>query len=424
MESPRKHLPLACLIFALGASFYFYEFLLQVAPNLIVPQLMRAFATSATGFGSLTTFYFIAYAFMQLPGGALLDRYGPRYLLTISATLCGAGTLLFSLSQYLLVAQIARFLTGSGSAFAFIGTLVLVARWFPRRYFAFLSGLTITIGMLGAVSGVTFLEPLRQHLHWRQMLMVVGVAGLLLAFLIYCIVRDFAPGTNTSKHKTRNIQEIREGFAHLLSSKDSWLVAIFGGLMFSPTVALGASWGINYLVQIYGVTRLQAGEVISLIFIGWAVGSPVVGAVSDRMKRRKPTMYIAAVAGLAISFLIIVLGTYLNLIALAGLLFLFGFCCSGFISAFALIRELQAPRHSGVALGFMNMMNSLGGAFLPLVIGLILDLNWSGKSANMLRVYSAHNYQIAMLSLPVCFVVALLILPFIKETYASFQHNA
>ena len=69
--SEKKLFLLACFILLLGTIFYFYEFLLQVSPNVMVPNLMHDFRVDATAIGNLTAFYFVAYACLQIPAGAL-----------------------------------------------------------------------------------------------------------------------------------------------------------------------------------------------------------------------------------------------------------------------------------------------------------------------------------------------------------------
>ena len=69
----------------LGASLYSYGFFQRVAPSVMVEDLMREFAVTAAVLGHLSAFYFYAYAGLQIPLGVLLDRLGPRRVMTASA---------------------------------------------------------------------------------------------------------------------------------------------------------------------------------------------------------------------------------------------------------------------------------------------------------------------------------------------------
>ena len=123
----------AYVIFFLASSFYLYEFVLQVAPSVMASPMMQTFHVSAEGFGVISAFYFYAYAPMQLPAGLLFDRYGPRKLMTAALMLCALGSFFFASTDSVITASMGRFLIGIGSAFSFIGVLVLASRWFPPQ---------------------------------------------------------------------------------------------------------------------------------------------------------------------------------------------------------------------------------------------------------------------------------------------------
>lgn len=119
------------ILFFLAASFYLYEFILQVAPSVMAESMMKTFGVTGQGFGVISAFYFYAYAPTQLPAGVLYDRYGPRKLMTFAIVLCAFGSAFFASTDSVFTACIGRFLIGIGSAFSFIGVLVLISRWFP-----------------------------------------------------------------------------------------------------------------------------------------------------------------------------------------------------------------------------------------------------------------------------------------------------
>ena len=110
----------AWLVCALGAVFYSYEYFLRISPSVMEHALRDHFNLSATGFGLLSAFYYYAYVPMQLPVGVLMDRFGPRRLLTIACLICVVGTFMFGDTVLFGVAAAGRFLVGLGSAFAFL----------------------------------------------------------------------------------------------------------------------------------------------------------------------------------------------------------------------------------------------------------------------------------------------------------------
>src|ERR1700730_15944572 len=92
----------AASIWGLAAVFYFYELVLLVSPSVMLNDLTLTFSTSAEQLGSLAAFYYYAYAAMQIPVGLLMDRFGPRILLTLAALFCALGCLIFGFAPNLL----------------------------------------------------------------------------------------------------------------------------------------------------------------------------------------------------------------------------------------------------------------------------------------------------------------------------------
>jgi MFS family permease len=83
----------------------------------------------------------------------MLDRFGPRRMLAVSAFLAALGSLSFSMAESLTPAYLGRALIGIGTAVTWVGALKLASMWFPPRRFALLTGLTMAGGMAGAVGG-------------------------------------------------------------------------------------------------------------------------------------------------------------------------------------------------------------------------------------------------------------------------------
>jgi MFS family permease len=166
----------------------------------------------------------------------------------------------------------------------------------------------------------------------------------------------------------------------------------------------------------YGITRPTAAGVISMLFIGWAIGGSLTGWVSDYFGKRLPPMIVGSIGAL-ISLCGILYVSHLSLIMMDILLFCFGLFSSGFLPSFSIVRETNSNENSATALGFMNMANMLGGAGLQPLIGLLLDFFWQGRMLDGVRVYSLTSYHIALTTLPVCIAIAILILPFIRETH-------
>lgn len=417
----QKQHSLAWVMWAIAASFYFYEFMLQVSPSVMVPELMRAFDISAQRLGDLASMYFFVYAPMQIPVGILLDRYGPRKLLILAVLSCAVSSVVFSQTQTYILALLARAFIGFGSAFAIVGAMKVISNWFLPNKFASLLGLVVMIGMFGAVSGQAPLAYSVNQVGWRHTMLGLGILGVGLAIVMFCVLRDHPNGKQTHHH-TDESDSIFAGLKIIVRSKQTWLASVYGSFMFAPTLAFAALWGVPYLHEAYHYEPSLAAFSVSLIFIGWAIGSPLVGLISDNLGRRKPTMYGGSFGAL-LTICIILYVPHLPLFILQFLLFCFGLFSSGFLMAFPIVKELNCPKHNATAMGFINTLNTLGGALLQPLIGYILDMFWQGNKIHGIPFYSSMDFKIALTALPVIILVAIIILPFIEETYCRQQKS-
>ncbi|OGV49030.1 MAG: MFS transporter [Legionellales bacterium RIFCSPHIGHO2_12_FULL_42_9] len=406
------------LVWGLGCLFYFYEFLLQVSLGVMSNELMRDFAVTSQTLGLLSGVYFYSYAGMQIPGGVLMDRFGPHRLLTIATAVCALSTLAFGLTDSFLTACIARLMIGFGSAFAAVGTFKLAANWFPAQRFAFMTGLTVTIGMLGAIGGEGPLALFIDYFGWRESMQILGAFGLIIALLISLIAKD-APGHSKailSKHAEENFLIV--SLLELIKNKQLWLVASYGGLMYMSTPVFCGLWGVPFLMYKLHLTKAIAANYVSLILVGWAIASPLWGLFSNRVGARKPPMLIGAVGALCTS-IVFIYAPLESGVLIQILLFAFGVFSSGFLPSFAAAKELCNKRYVATSLSFMNMMNMLGIALAQPLIGYILDRCWQGEIVDKVRVYPMEAYHIALIILPAGILIALLLLPFIKETHCQ-----
>jgi len=260
----------------LGASFYFYEYLLRVAPSVMTTDLMMSYHISAAALGNLTAFYYYIYSPMQLPVGVLMDRYGPRNLLTLAGLSCAVGIYLFASSYSLFVAEVGRFLVGFGSAFAFVGVLKLATIWLPPERFAMISGATMALGQVGAMTGAIALTSLVSHEGWKLASYFTAVAGVILTLLMYFIIRDRkaeeSSDQGATKQNTMTLKHVILGMFQLLRRPQIWINGLVGCLIYLPTSVFAELWGIPYLKVAYHFTGIQAASVISMIFLGWATG--------------------------------------------------------------------------------------------------------------------------------------------------------
>lgn len=402
------------LVWGLAASFYCYGFFQRVAPSVMVGELMVTFSVSAAALGNLSAFYFYAYASLQLPIGVMVDRWGARRMLVGAALLCGLGSLLFARADSLTMAYVGRLMIGAGAGFTWVGTLKLTSQWLPPKRFAMVSGMTLMLGMIGAIAGQAPLAAAVATFGWRDTLGAAALIAFALAVLIWFIVRDKAPD-HASPEMGSETLGLLQGLKETLKNRQTWYAAIYGGTMTASILAFAGLWGVPYMMQAYGLERTAAAASTSLMLVGWGIGAPLTGWISDHIRSRRLPMLVCSVVVLIV-FLILVYSPDLSLGAARTLLFLHGFFNGGMVICFAISREHNRPRQGGVTLGFVNMMVMASGAFFQPFIGWLLDVNWDGTTLEGVRVYSTQAYEMALLSLVACGVIAIVMALLVRET--------
>lgn len=416
----------------LAAAFYCYEYLLRITPGLMVPELQRAFSVhgrylDATMIGHLSAFYYYAYTPMQLPVGLLMDRYGPRRILTVSVVCCAIGAAVFASTNTWWIAAMARFSIGFGSAFAFVGVLKLASIWLPANRFAMVSGLTTTLGMIGAMLGGIVLTDMIQHIGWQDTMLYSSYIGFILVPVIWFVVRDApkeaypAPGTasfeNSDPSHTMNYDQLWKEISQSMINPQIWLNGIIGGLIMVPTMVFPELWGKSFLQVVHHFTPSQASRAVTLIFLGWAVGGPIAGLISDKIGRRKAPLTIGALlTALWLCIFLFVPG--LSIFQIRCLMFLIGLTSSVEVICFAIGRENCPTRLAGTVVAVTNFL-VVSFAFFQIAVAKILDSTWDGTMIDQTKIYSSANFQTAMLILPIALILAFCLTYFLKETYCQ-----
>ena len=417
MHSPSNtdHAPLLLPLFAwaTGAVFFFYAWVLRVAPSVMVEELMRDFAVGAGVLGHLSAAYFYGYAGMQIPVGLLLDRFGPRRLMTVAAVVCAGGCVLFATGGSLATVTAGRFLIGASAAFSLVGAMAIAGHWFPANRFAIFSGLAMAMGMAGGVFGQAPLRLAIEASDWRTTMLLLAAGGVAIAVAAWATVRDRQRGTGGMAH-------VLSGLGTVVRHRQTWLIALTGLGTSAPLLAFAGLWGVPFLETAYGMSRTSAATLTSAFFAGWGVGAPLLGWLSDRIGRRRDPLLI----GLALKTVALVALIYipdLPVPAVACLCFLVGLFGSAQILCFALVKENHTLALSGTAIGFLNGIITGAGALFQPLVGVLLDLAWTGETLLGARVYQANDYRVAFASLIACCIGGLLCLLAVRETYSRPQ---
>lgn len=412
----KKQAVIACIVCAVAAIFYCYEFVLRIIPGTLQSELSIAFGhISATTFGELSAFYYFAYSPMQLPVGLLMDRFGPRRLLTFACCCCAAGSFLFAHTASIPIASVGRFLVGFGSAFAFVGVLSLAVRWLPKRYFSLVAGLITTLSMFGVIYGEVKITELTETIGLPQVLFFMAIMGLVLTVIICLVVRDSPEGHVTQKHP---LPEFFKDVWDVLCSPQVWLIGVVGACLYTSLSVFGELWGKTYLEQAHHLTKSEAAKTISAVFLGWAVGAPIFGFLSDLSGRRVfPLVLGAVVSLLCISTILYYPGLPYFWLVIA--LFFYGVFSGTEIIVFIMAKENTAAKLSGTVFAAVNMIVTLGGVIFQPLVGKLLDAFGDAHPGVGQHVYKAVNYQVALSILPLSLILIMILAFFMKDFRAN-----
>ncbi len=402
----------AIVAFTLGTLFFGYAFVQRVSPSVMTSELMRDFAVGGAALGSLSAFYFYAYASIQLPVGMLTDHFGPRKLMSFAAALCALASVGFAFSDSVLTASLGRALIGGTVAFGFVGTLAIAGYWFKPAQYALLAGLLQTVGMGGAIFGQAPLRQMVESLGWRGTILVLALVALVIAVLLFWLV----PLRSSEQKQHRTQHGILKGLKAVTNNPQTWICSLIGFGMAATMLAFGGLWGVPWLNNVHGYTTTEAAAVTSMLFVGWAIFSPICGWASDRMGRRNIILMAGSITAL-IALAVLVFYTPDSTPLLMMLIFIIGAGGSAMTVCFGSVKELNDANYSSTSLGLMNMCIVGSGAVMQPLIGWLLDLNWSGEMLAGARVYSASNYTHAFSCLLLVNLMAFIAALFLRETH-------
>ncbi len=406
MDHRKYHPWLICFTVSL---FFLYVFLQMNALNAISVDLIKAYNLSNTGLGILSASYLLALALFFLPVGILLDHFSIRYMILIGMGLEILAVFLFAMAPNLLIAILARFVCGGIHALAFLACLRLASRWLPQRL-GLAIGMIVTIGMVGGLLAQLPFTLLLHILQWRWVFIVLGIIGIgfwgLFAFIIYD--NPSMPMADRPSHS------VLSELGQVITSSQNWLCALYASLLNLPLILLGALWGTLYLTHETGLNTTQAAWVLSMIYLGLMIGSPVVGWISDRIPSRKKPMILGALFSLILICLIF-FACHLSFYMLLILFLSLSVMTSAQVLSYPTISESNLPSVESTSLGFASIIIMGGGAVAQPLFGWLVEHG----VPSFQRIFGFNSYHAAFFIIPLGLLCSLIISTFIEETKAS-----
>src|SRR3954467_13583274 len=396
---------IAVIAWLVTAVYYFYQYILRSAPSVMMPQLSAGFGLSAAAVASLVGLFYYGYSPFSLVAGVAMDRLGPRRVVPFGAAAVGLGALLFATGNSSL-AGAGRFLQGAGGVFALVGAVYIASTYFPASRAATLIGATQMFGMAGGSAGQFVVGPMiAAGVVWSTFFVGMGILGLALSATLFVLLPEEQP-------KPRDHDAMKNAARSLLlvfRNPQSILCGIIAGLLFIPTTIFDMIWGVRYLQEARGLDYASAVMRSASVPLGWIVGCPLLGLLSDRLGGRKPVIASGALVLLACMAWILygrpnVVPPYLvGLVA--------GLASGAAMLPYTVIKEANPPEASGTATGVVNFLNFTFSALLGPVFGWVL-LSVSGGGTTM----TLEHYQTAFEPLLYGVAIAMVLTFFLKET--------
>ena len=400
-------------IFALAAAAFWLSFFHRVAPAAIAVELQQAFSIGGAMLGALAATYYVIYTVMQVPTGILNDTVGPRRVLAAGCLVAGAGSLLFGAAETVTAAVIGRTLAGLGVSVAFVSMLKLTADWFHERRFATMTGVGAMIGMTGALAAATPLAWISTIVSWRAVFAAAGIVSLLLAVVIWLIVRDRPDGEMAVAARppaAHDSPRWRAGLMLVARNPATWPCFWFGFGMSGSYMTFVGLWGVPYLMHGYGLSVVEATQHTSLMLICLAVSQGAIGALSDRIGRRRPLILASALAYFA-CWIAWLSGAAAITGASYAISVVMGLSVCGMTLSWACAKELNPPNYSGIAISVVNTSGFLAVGLLQPLVGWLLDRAAAGTA------YSGAHYVPGIALLTAFAAIALAGALFIRETH-------
>ncbi len=410
------------LIVCCGMLFYCFNYFLRVSPSVMQNELSQSFHITATQFGALAAFYYYAYTPMQIPAGMIYDKFGVRFVLCAACLIAVAGLSVFISAENYTMAATGRFMIGLGTAFAYIGTLKLASIWLPTNRFATVAGLTTAIGMTSGALAQKYLTHGVAFIGYKAALHGALLAGFILSTIIILLVRNRPKTLSNTANEMQtpmNIRQLLTALRHIFTNPQMWLIGIIGCLLYLPSSVFLDLWGIPYLKAVYQLTSDQAVTISSYTFYGWIISGPIIGAFSDKIKRRRmPLTFTGFFAAVLLCIVFYMPG--INISSLNLMFFMIGFCCGAHPLCFALGKESNPIQISGTSVAVTNMLIMAGGAIFQPIVGQLLDWHTTSPvGADGLPTYMSADYTFALSVIPIGVALGIFLSLFLKETYCE-----
>ena len=363
-------------IFLITSANFFLSQFYRATNAVIADQLLRDLSLDTKGLGAVSAAFFYAFAITQIPISMLLDRIGPRLMMTGLSLVGVAGAIIFAGSDSLQMGVLARILLGVGMACNLMGTLKLLTTWFAPTVFATLSGIVFSIGTLGNMAATVPMVLLVDLVGWRQAFMVIAGVNLMLVMALWLIVRDTPPDLSDENfaEPSESRSSALSGLLALLKNRVYWIISLTSFVGYGIFAAVQTLWAGPYLTEVMGLTAMNTGNVILMMNVGALVGGAAWGWLSDTVfHSRKWVILGGMVVYLMVLLVMVMISSNISFVILMMLFLTFGFFRSSGVLLYVHIKETMPAQMAGTAMTGINFFTMIGPAVFLQGLGILMQ---------------------------------------------------
>lgn len=403
----------AWLAWGIGVTVYVLAVVHRTSLGVAGVDAAARFGINASALSTFSILQVLVYAGMQIPVGLLVDRHGPRRILSAGLVLLTAGQLGFALATSFTPALLARGVLGCGDAMTFVSVLRIGSRWFPLFRNPFIAQLTGLVGTIGNLVSTMVLSQVLHSAGWTATFGTTALLGFGVLALVVLVLRETPDSARREPLFVRRGARVPDapppapGFSLRDQIRSSWREpGTRLGMWVHFTTAFPASsflllWGMPFLMSGQHLSRAVAGALLSLVIVAGMGFAVLFGQLmSRRPSWRTPTVFavVATTGGVWAAVLMWPSAGHVPMWLLIALAVVMGSNGPASLIGLDYARPVNPPERVGTASGIVNMGGFIAAVLALFLIGLVLDLNTPGGGTD----YTASGFRaaFAMLYLP------------------------
>lgn len=384
-------------IWSVGNIYFILSVLVAILFGMLAPNLQARLHLNEAQIGVLGSSFFLCYGLAQLIGGRLMDSWGPRLTLTVSALITSLGLFVFSKATSFTQVLIAQIFSGIGLSTSYIGAIFLASTWFLPSRFALVSGITqMSADLVAALAivGIVFSGALL--LGFEVIMSGFTIIMFCTTLLILLVVRE----SPLDKQTPENFKPLTfwSAIKKLINISQFWLGTLYFSTAFSVLLAFSNLWNIPDQL-VYGHSLQTASIMTSMLPLGGAFGSAVSGWLAGLTKRGSLVAMLYSF-GMFIVCVFLIYGWFFSTSFTSFLLILLGFFFGGAVLGFPLVSQHIPATLKGTGFGLMATIAYLLSAFLQYLVGVLL-----GGNISLQHNANPHDFKVALCPLVITLAI-------------------